>query len=316
MHMDLLSTIDRGYRLPFRVTLSSLLRRLDPGATVDWHVVESGLEAADRAEIEATAARGPVRMRWYALPPLDGAQFPAHGRFVPHVYARILAPALLPEDVERFLYLDGDLLVLDDVSILWSANTGDAVLAAVQDMAVPRVSSPLGLARYRELGFAADAPYFNAGVYLVDTARWRAGDITPRALDYIARHGASINLLDQDALNAVIGGRWSPLPLRWNLVAGLAGRRHYRPRGIDPGEYESALGNPGIVHFSGLLKPWALRRLASPWSPDYERALIEVQPDHRFDRSPRARALSFYDRRLRRALYPLEHRIWMKRKGF
>ena len=316
MHMHLLSTINRSYVVPFQVTLDSLLRRIDSNVTLDWHVFGDGLNEADRAVIEATAGAGAARIRWYAPATLAADRFPTRGHFVPHVYARILAPDLLPGDIGRFMYVDADMLVFDDVSGPWKTVLEGAIVAAVQDMAVPQVSSPMGLRRFRELGFAADAPYFNAGFYVVDAARWRDLDVTRDALEYIARYRESINLLDQDAMNAVLGGNWRRLPLRWNLVAGLAGRGHYRPRGIDRSEYERAVAKPGIVHFSGLLKPWRQPRLASPGANDNSRALGRVAPAHETDGSLRARSLSFYDRHLRRALYPFERYVWRLRRGF
>lgn len=316
MPIHLLSTIDTGYEVPFRVTLQSLLDHLEAPVSVQWHVIGSGLSPRVRAAIEAQAGGHPVTLNWYETPESPVDELPVRGRFVPHVYTRIIAPQLLPASIDRFLYLDGDLLLMDSISTLWETDLEGAVIGAVQDMAVPWVSSAMGIGTYRELGFDTRDPYFNAGVYLVDLAAWRKHDTGQRAIDYIKRHGDSINLLDQEALNAALHGRWKQLDLRWNLIAGLAGRRHYTLEGVDPDMYHQAIEHPGIVHFAGLLKPWVQPEIGSQWVQQYLQTLQQVFPDHQLSDSIRDRGFSFYDRKLRWLFYSAEKYVWSKRKGF
>lgn len=257
-----------------------------------------------------------MTFHWYETPASLIDDLPVRGRFVSQVYARIIAPQLLPAGTDRFLYLDGDLLLMDSIAALWATELEGAVIGAVQDMAVPWVSSPMGIRTYRKLGFDARAPYFNAGVYLVDLAAWKRHNTGQRAIDYIKRHAHSINLLDQEALNVALYGCWKQLDLRWNLIASLAGRYHYNPAGIDQGIYHQAVENPGAVHFAGLLKPWVQPDLGSQWAQQYVQILRQVFPGHRLSGSIRDRGFSFYDRKLRWLLYPAEKYVWCKRKGF
>ena len=315
MCIHLLSTINGGYEVPFRVTVQSYLDHC-VGAEAVWHVFISDLPESSRNAIEDQAAGHPLEFRWYDFEGLLPADLPVRGHFVPHVYARILAPRLLPAEVQRFLYLDGDLLLLDNISDLWGADLQGAVIGAVTDMAVPRVSSPMGLRRFRELGFQPQDPYFNAGVYLADTEAWRARETGRLALEYLDRYRDDVNLLDQDALNAVLRDLWKPLDLRWNLISGLAGRPFFNAGEFEEEEYRSALAKPGIVHFAGLLKPWVHPRIASRWNTQYLQTLDRVFPDHKLSRSLSSRSFSFYDRRLRRIFYPAEKYVWSKRRGF
>lgn len=316
MSIHLLSTIDAGYEVPFRVTLQSMLDHLDAPVSVQWHVIGSGLTALVRDAIEVQASGKPLTFHWYETPASLIADLPVRGRFVSHVYARIIAPQLLPAHVNRFLYLDGDLLLMDSISALWETDLEGAVIGAVQDMAVPRVSSPMGIHNYRELGFNSRDPYFNAGVYLVDLAAWRKRDAGQRAIDYIKHHGDSINLLDQEALNVALHGCWKQLDLRWNLIASLAGRRHYKPEGSNLDLYHQAVEHPGIVHFAGLLKPWVQANIGSQWVQQYLRTLQQACPGHQLSDSIRDRGFSFYDRKLRWLFYAAEKYVWSKRKGF
>ena len=316
MAMHLLSTIDARYMAPFEVTVLSALDHLPADREVDWHVLCPGMTEQQRLTVSKLAGSRPVRFHWRPVPDDALSRYPVRGHFVPMVYARLLAPDILPGNVDRLLYLDADLLVLDDISKLWALPLEGNLVAAVQDMAVPHVSSPMGLRRFEELGIEPGAPYFNAGVYLADLGAWREQGVTRKTLAYLDRYHDDVNLLDQDALNAVLHGRWQRLDVRWNLIASLAARGHYRPRGIDSREYRNALAHPGIVHFAGLLKPWAQPGIASFQAARYLEVLRRIHPEHAMQGGWRARGMGFYDRRLRWLLYPLEKLVWHRRKGF
>jgi lipopolysaccharide biosynthesis glycosyltransferase len=238
------------------------------------------------------------------------AGLPTWGRAIVGMYQRMFVADVLPEAINRIIYLDGDLLFLDAIETLWNTDISGAIIGAVQDAVIPYVSSPLGLRRYRELGFQRTAPYFNAGVFIVDLDAWREYRVGEKAIDYLYRYRRSINLADQDVLNAVLHARWKRLPDRWNIIGGAAGRPHFRPRGILASRMTAALRKPAIIHFAGYLKPWLYRGLGSRWSDAYTTALFEVFPEHRYERSVNALSIAFYDRHLRTYIYPLERLAW------
>jgi lipopolysaccharide biosynthesis glycosyltransferase len=203
------------------------------------------------------------------------------------------------------LFLDPDLLVLDDVAGVWNADLGEAALAAVTDQAIPRCASPRGVKECRRLGIPEDAPYFNAGVMLIDLARWRALDILSRALVYMRQYRGRMDFFHQEALNAILWHRWRPLDERWNLIASLAGRP-YGPRGA------TVPLDAGIVHFAGAFKPWQMRT-GGPFAARYGAFAAAQQGSGPATPSPRARLFGFYDRHLRDYLYPCERVLWNRR---
>ncbi len=308
--MHLLSTISAAYVVPFRVTAASLLARRRVLTPITWHVFEPDLSPEDRSAIEAGLDGTAVTITWHRYADDQLARLPLWGRAVPGMYERILAPDALPATLERVVYLDADLLFLDAVDALWNTDLSAFVVGAVQDAVVPFVSSPMGLRRYRALGFARTDPYFNAGVLVIDLAAWRARRVRERALEYVRTHARAINLADQDALNAVLHGLWFSLPDRWNVVGGLTGRGRLEPRGVDPARLAAAARDPAIIHFSGHLKPWIYPDLGSRWAVAYETALGDACPAHHVERSLTTAAVSFYDRRLRIWLQPLERLAW------
>jgi lipopolysaccharide biosynthesis glycosyltransferase len=206
--------------------------------------------------------------------------------------------------VERVLFLDADVLVLDDPTCLLEVDLGGRAVGAAVDGAITLCSAPRGVRAWPERGIPAYAPYFNAGVMVVSLREWREREIGARALRYLATTGAGGGgFLHQEALNAVAWDDWHELEPRWNVLASHLGRSYWRTPRPE---------RPGIVHFAGRMKPWR-GRIAGPYADPYRATLAEVahllpRPRHRV----RDRALSAYDRRFRGLLFPLERALWRR----
>ena len=237
---------DSNYALPLAVTLSSMAAHLGPGIEVDVYVLNDGVSAGNQAKIAAPLPAG-VRLHW-RQPPCAVAGLPNWGRMSSTTYHKLTLADWLPEHVTRAIWLDCDLLVLQDISRLWQVAPGQPGTLAVQDRRVPLVSSRFGVAAWRELELSPEARYFNAGVLLLDLLQWRRLEIGRRAMEYLRKHGDRVYFWDQEALNAVMAGSWEQLDRRWNWhpdLDRLVGRRSGLPS-----------PDPWIVHFSGGLKPW------------------------------------------------------------
>jgi len=147
----------------------------------------------------------------------DSAQLPDH--ISRTTYARIELPKLLPANMARVIYLDGDILVMNDLANLWETEFGGHVLLAVRDYRIPTVSSEAGgLARtWSQLGIDPGAPYFNAGVLVINLDYWRQNRVGEAISDYLNQYGKTTIHCDQDVLNAVTVNHWGALDIRWNV---------------------------------------------------------------------------------------------------
>ncbi|GIM94385.1 glycosyltransferase family 8 protein [Paractinoplanes toevensis] len=166
------------------------------------------------------------------------------------VYAPLLIGELLPADWQRVIYLDSDTITRRPLNSLWNTDLRGSSLGAVRDDYVPTVSSPYGVPGWRELGLAADLPYFNSGVLLIDLDAWRRQRIGEKAVQYLTQHAGDIRLFDQDALNAVCAGRWHELDTPWNVTG------YWRKPERRTGRYRTILEDARIRHFAGYGKPW------------------------------------------------------------
>ena len=287
---------DHRYACPLAVMLGSLVAHLHPDRTLEAYVVDGGLGEKTKRRVASSLDATRAVVRWLSPERSCLLGVPLWGGMPIATYDKLLVAALLPETVSKVLWLDCDLLVLADVARLWDSDLGDRHALAVQDSLVPRVSSRFGVSGHRERGLDPGAKYFNAGVMLLDLARWRDEDVVGQALAYLRRYRERVWFMDQEALNAVLAGRWAELDARWNRNVGVSTVRG--------GEDDA-----WILHFNGNLKPWRYRGRSRYHALYYGQLDATAWAGWRPEQSWRSAAVGLYETStLRRLVYPLEQR--------
>lgn len=240
--MIVATATDAAYVELTAVLLASLAAKGGPVGRVI--VFCDGVSAADQARLRQSHP-GPVE--FIDLDAEMGRYFAAHP--VNHhlsrtAYARILMPELLRDETGRLLYLDCDTLVNDALGPLDTLPLQGLAVAAVDDIA--RLDPARHAERNRAIGLPGEMRYFNSGVLLIDLDAWRAADLTARVLAFADSH-PDLPMMDQDALNGTLQGRWLPLDERYNLHRRLVKGR-YEGEAVD---WDAA----AIIHFIGQVKP-------------------------------------------------------------
>jgi lipopolysaccharide biosynthesis glycosyltransferase len=191
---------------------------------------------------------------------LDARSLPVGGSITRASYLRLFLDEILA-DFHRAVYLDSDISLLTDVSPLLAIEPKAAPVIATHD--VPAMMEMEYSDRLRMSG-----PYFNGGVAVLDLKAVRSERIFKAALQYAFDHPERCLMHDQDALNAVLDGRWQVLDWRWNALTQI--------RDVMPKE-------PFIRHFARY-KPWARKkagieqRFVDEWRSD----LADSPWPHRF----------------------------------
>lgn len=111
-------------------------------------------------------------------------------------YFRLLLPELLPE-VKRVLYLDVDMLILNDLKELYQTKLGNNVMGVVRDF--PFTNDKNSWA-YFLLGDAGER-YFNSGMLLLNLEVMRKNNIVEKFIKFISETSQYYFLGDQDAFN-------------------------------------------------------------------------------------------------------------------
>jgi len=158
-------------------------------------------------------------------------------------YLRLTLPQLFEDTYRRILYLDSDVFVQGgDFAALLDTDMGGHVLAAVRDNIQWRTPHRLPT-QFKRFGWPT-APYFNSGVLLIDTQRFRDRNLLQDSIAFGRTHKDILIGHDQTLLNCLMRGDWHELPPWWNWQYTWASR------------LTEAMVGAHIVHFIGKTKPW------------------------------------------------------------
>jgi len=259
----LVSGCDDRFALPLGVMLHSVVAHLSAGDAIQIYVLDGGISAANKQRISGVLAthRVAVTLEWLR-PDLELIEkLPQHGQHNAFAYMRLLIAELLPNTLDRAIYLDCDLVVEQDLRLLWESELDGALALGVEDFYAPFACSPAALgATYQELGLAPDTVCCNSGVMVLNLPRWRREQVGRRVLEYTQRYARHLQAADQDGINAVVAGDWALLDARWNVqlrTVAWYGRERIKDAAELTRLQAPLVRTPFVIHYAGPVKPWS-----------------------------------------------------------
>jgi lipopolysaccharide biosynthesis glycosyltransferase len=168
----------------------------------------------------------------------------------------VIAPRFILNKYNRLLYMDADIIVVNDLSDLWKSDLAHPV-GAVIDSHIAWIGSPSMWRPWKEEGIDPSLPYLNTGVMLIDVARWNAEMITEESFSFLKKY--KLPCVDQDALNMALAGQFDIIKPKFNMMPyHLLTKFRYIDINTDQSQIVDAICNPVAIHFhrSFLGKPW------------------------------------------------------------
>ncbi|KAL3824205.1 hypothetical protein ACJIZ3_020234 [Penstemon smallii] len=171
-------------------------------------------------------------------------------------YARNYLGDMLDPCVNRVIYLDSDLVLVDDILKLWQVK-----LSQERVIGAP-IYCHTNLTKYFKDNFWSDPVlsrvfrsnnpcYFNTGVMVMDLEKWREGNYRKNIENWmkLQRKNRIYELGSLPPFLLVFGGNVEPIDHRWNQH-GLGGDNVAGScRSLHPGPVS-------LLHWSGKGKPW------------------------------------------------------------
>lgn len=159
----------------------------------------------------------------------------------PVTYFRLFTPYLL-KNVDRYLYLDSDMICNGNIEDLYSIDMGDYIIGACRNC----VLDPFWFRNAIEvLNLHDAADYVNAGVLVVDAKKYRDFISEDTIYQYLKDHYDILLFQDQDVINALFDQKIYFLDpiynFQVNCVVGW-----------------SSLDQARLIHYSEKYKPWNL----------------------------------------------------------
>ncbi|XP_071730987.1 probable galacturonosyltransferase-like 2 [Rutidosis leptorrhynchoides] len=191
-------------------------------------------------------------------------------------YARNYLADLLPTCVQKVVYLDSDLILVDDITKLSQTpfgNKNDKKILAAPEYCNANFTSYFTPTFWSNPSLSITlserkACYFNTGVMVIDLVRWREGDYTRKIIEWmeLQKRMRIYELGSLPPFLLVFAGNIAQVDHRWNQH-GLGGDNFEGLcRDLHPGPVS-------LLHWSGKGKPWVRldRNKACPldalWAP-------------------------------------------------
>lgn len=173
-------------------------------------------------------------------------------------YARLFVAEMVPETVDRILYLDCDTVICDSLQELWETDMEGKTIAAIEDVATCIFQSE------------TDSPepyrYICSGVILIDLKKWRTIDAQKQMLDYLDGRKGVVRHHDQTILNGVFWNDCFILHPRYDALTptflmsyeNLKAYFKIWDRYYSKQEIRESVKNPAIIHYtsSNIGRPW------------------------------------------------------------
>ncbi|MBQ4616069.1 MAG: hypothetical protein IJB29_05080 [Mailhella sp.] len=148
------------------------------------------------------------------LSPFNGLKgWPIGSSFL-DCYSRLLIPEL-KKNIDRAIYLDSDVIALNDIKTLWEENLEGYELGACPDLGY---NSFFWKNCVNNLHVHKDHVYANAGVLLLDCAKMRQNKSTAHFISIAKQFNEHIQVIIEDIFSIYYNGNnYKILPSRYNI---------------------------------------------------------------------------------------------------
>lgn len=243
---------DDNYAQHIAVVIASIMENTQDA--ICFYIINDNISTEKIEKLKNTALNLKAKIEFIDVPQEKFNDLYLSGHVSKAAYLRLALADILPNEINKIIYLDVDLLVYDDIKKLWDIDLQNLSLAAVPDFGI-MTSKRLCRQKKQVLGLPVGKSYFNSGVLVINLKEWRKRNYTKQILEMI--HNNSFPHHDQDALNKLFMNKWKSLDLRWNIIPPVFNlfpkvllNRKFRSNAIQ------AKKNPGIIHYAGRYKPW------------------------------------------------------------
>jgi lipopolysaccharide biosynthesis glycosyltransferase len=247
---------DENYAMPLAVTLRSVVVNLKNKPKVSIFVIDGGISQRSKRRIIKSCGSQQVDISWIQPNESLLANLKVERHLTIVTYYRLLIPQIVPEQFNKVIYLDSDMVVQGNLEELWQIEIGDNYILAVQDDNQRFISMSGGLRNYRELGINPDYKYFNAGLLVINLDKWRRENIGEKVVKFLQDNKDYVRDHDQDGLNALLAGQWGELDPRWNQMPRIYTYSSWEDSPYDQELYSALLHDPYIIHYTCPPKPW------------------------------------------------------------
>lgn len=183
------------------------------------------------------------------------------GRWHISTFSRLFLLHVLPESMDKIIYIDCDMIIRHSLKTLWEMDMEGTWCMSADDCR--------GKMYRKDIGIPMDSIYTNNGLMVIDLDAWRKNDVESKFIDFINEYHGDITYMDQGVLNGVFQPlkKVKLLPISYNAQTvcydlGYDGLQACRKPvwAYTRDEFERGIGDPTVVHFTTCFmsgtRPW------------------------------------------------------------
>lgn len=251
--IDITVCLDGGFVVPTGVMMYSICEN-NPDVDISFHlVIDNSVTLENKKDLSDNLSvfGDQVNIEFYAVDVCVRLPSTAIRQGLTNAtYYRLFLANILPDNIDKVLYLDGDVIVRHSLLPLWNTDMANYAIAAASDS----IGSDNDYGN--RLVYPSEAGYFNAGVLLINLKYWRENNVYQKITDMIKGSNLIFRFHDQDVLNHLFWKEKKCLSIKYNLNGGFLSRSFSCNNTNDEKEIIEARRDPVIVHFTGFFKPW------------------------------------------------------------
>lgn len=244
--MNILVTLNANYLKPLIVMLKSLAYN-NKRKKFDVYVMNNSLTERDIDFLRENTFKN-INVIDLKVSDTEFGDAPITKRYPKEMYYRIFASYYLPKKVDKILYLDPDLVVINNIDKLYKMDLDNYYFAAAS-----HVCGILQTFNRIRLKMSRENVYINSGVMLMNVKLLRKEQKKEEVYNFIRMNKNKLMLPDQDVISGLYANKVLPLdPYVYNMTEKLLNQKYFKP----DISFRWIKENSIIIHYCGRNKPW------------------------------------------------------------
>lgn len=170
---------DSNYTQHTGVMMFSMMKNCSKPSKLHFYIMDGGIDEKGKNILREICKDFKAKISFVKpdLSVFNGLKIGAH--LTPIIYAKLLFPTLI-KGVNKIIVMDSDIIVEGDINELFTMPLNGKILGAVPDGCVELQESCK-----KNLGMNPENEYFNSGVMLVDSSKWKKNKVLQKVMKFI-----------------------------------------------------------------------------------------------------------------------------------
>lgn len=256
--MKVMYTCDDNYVWLMGISVISLFENNKEMDEISVYLLGEKISSKNKLQLKEIGKKYQRTINVIDVPKLNIPPSLVSSRWPLSAFTRLFSGVILPNDIDRILYLDCDTIITGDISELEYIDFNGNIVMGVKDS--------ISGAYKKNIGLNENDLYINAGVILFNIEILRNSNITMRIEEYMNEYVNFINYADQDILNGMFKGKIGILKPKYDVMTIDVVHSYEeiqtlrRPTNFySKDEFTDARENPAIIHYTTnmrIVRPW------------------------------------------------------------